>query len=454
MNTVNKIFVIFILDILQVVGFVDKLLQEVIIRTFEVLRFNCPIGPPTINTMFIQCLIKSFSLKSKSSKNIGKRRRKVALLLETSNEYSRGIIKGIYGYIREHDGWDVFLGEYSRGQPNPEWLLSWQGDGIIARIENAGMAKLIERCKLPTVDASSANLVPEIPWVETDDKKIAHIAFEHLLDCGFKNFGFVGTDFNWSKWRAKDFIELLEKAGFSCHQHYLSLDTKLNWVAEQKSLAAWLASLPKPIGVFSAYDQLGRLIIDAAHNSGFMVPEEIAVLGVDNDPLICELCYPPLSSIIPDTYSTGYLAATLLESLMKGDRVENLTNLIAPLGIQKRRSTDSLALDDPYISKAVHYIHEHANSGTFNINDILDFVPMTRRVFEKKFSVLVGRTPYKELQRIRINRLKQLLGETNLSLLEIAENSGFEHVSYMSYLFKRETGVTPIAYRDNVMNSF
>ena len=119
-------------------------------------------------------------------KRITKRRYKVALLMETSNEYARGIIKGIYGYIKEHDQWDVYLGEYSRGEPNPEWLLSWKGDGIIARIENKEIAQLINLCGLPTVDTSSANLVPGIPWVETDDKKIAELAYGHLKGCGLK----------------------------------------------------------------------------------------------------------------------------------------------------------------------------------------------------------------------------------------------------------------------------
>ncbi|MDT7828272.1 DNA-binding transcriptional regulator [Pricia sp. S334] len=377
----------------------------------------------------------------------------MALLLETSNAYSRGLIKGIYGYIKEHDGWDVYLGEYGRGEPNPEWLLSWKGDGIIARIENEITAELIDKCNLPTVDASSANLIPGIPWVETDDSKIASMALDHLRGRGFKNFGFIGVDFNWSKWRYKHFDSLLQDMGIPCYHHSLSLDLKLNVVAEQKNIDSWLAKLPKPIGIFAAYDQLGRLVIDSSHRTGFMVPEEIAVIGVDNDPLICELCSPSLTSIIPDTFATGYLAATLLESIMKGKKAAELTNLIAPSGIKKRRSTDSLAIDDPYISKALHYIYEHANSGSFNLNDILDFVPMTRRVFEKKFLKAVGRTPYKEMQRIRINRLKELLGETELDLTEIAEKSGFEHVSYMSFMFKRETGISPIAYRSSKMKS-
>ncbi|MAO15761.1 XylR family transcriptional regulator [Leeuwenhoekiella sp.] len=379
---------------------------------------------------------------------IRKKRYKVALLLETSNAYSRGIIKGIYSYIKEHDDWDVFLGEYGRGEPNPEWLLSWKGDGIIARIENKTTADLIQQSNLPTVDTSSANLIPNIPWVETDDEKIAQVALKHLQNCGFKHFAFLGANFNWSKWRSSHFTDLLEQNGFICHEHHISIDLKLNLVAEQKKIDSWLSSLPKPIGIFAAYDQLGRLIIDSSHRQGFMVPEDIAVIGVDNDPLICELCSPPLTSIIPDTHTTGYLAATLLEQLMKKKKIDTFSHRISPLGIKKRRSTEALAIEDPHMSRALHYIYEHATSGTFNIEDVLNLVPMTRRVFEKKFVEIVGRTPYKEMQRVRVNRLKELLTETELGLFDIAEKTGFEHISYMSYLFKRETGISPIAYRE------
>ena len=382
--------------------------------------------------------------------NFQKKRRKVALLLETSNEYARGIIRGIYGYIKEHNQWDVYLGEYSRGQPNPSWLLSWNGDGIIARIENEQIAHLISHCNVPTIDTSSANLVSGIPWVETDDKKIAVLALNHLDRCGFKNFAFVGANFNWSKWRGNHFTSLLNIRGITCSSYNIPLNANSNLEVDQNSIELWLTTLPKPVGIFAAYDRLGHLIIDASQKLGFMVPEEIAVIGVDNDPLICELCSPPLTSIIPNTYTTGYLAATLLDSSMRREPLNCLTNLIAPIGIKKRRSTDSRAIKDPHISKALHYIYENANSGSFNMHEILALVPMTRRVFDKKFLASVGRTPYKELQRVRINRLKELLGETELSLLEIAEKSGFEHLSYMSYLFKRETGFSPIAYRKKV----
>lgn len=376
---------------------------------------------------------------------------KVALLMETSNAYSRGIIKGIYGYIKEHGNWDVFLGEYSRGEPNPEWLLSWKGDGIIARIENKAMAALVTKCDLPTIDISAANLIPGIPWVETDDKAIATLALKHLNECGFTNFGFAGAGFNWSKWRRSHFEGDLNQKGFRCHTFSSANYLKLNWLEQQEKIINWLKTLPKPIGIFAGYDLMGRLIIDSCNKLGYMVPEEVAVIGVDNDPLICELCSPPLSSIIPDTYKTGYVAASLLESVIAKKDIGELAYRIHPLGIQKRRSTDTVAIDDPHISKAMHYIFENANSGKFNIDDILAFVPMSRRVFEKRFTDLIGRTPYKEMQRIRVNRIKELLKETDLPLFEIAYRSGFEHVSYMSYLFKRETGITPASYREKVV---
>ncbi|MDA0195128.1 MAG: DNA-binding transcriptional regulator [Bacteroidetes bacterium] len=378
-----------------------------------------------------------------------KKRLKVALLIETSNEYARGIIKGIYGYIKEHRYWNVFLGEYSRGEPHPDWMLGWQGDGIIARIENKLMAEFIASCNLPTVDLSAANLIPGIPWVETDDQSIADLAAKHLIDCGFINFGFAGTGLNWSKWRGDHFEKDLRQMGFQCHTFSSLNYFKWNWLEQQENIQRWLKTLPKPIGIFAGYDLMGRLIIDSCNKLGYMVPEEVAVIGVDNDPLICELCSPPLSSIIPDTYKTGYVAASLLESIIAKKEISELTYRIKPIGVKKRRSTDTVAIDDPHISKAMHYIFQNANSGTFNIDDILSFAPMSRRVFEKKFTYLIGRTPYKEMQRIRVNRIKELLKETDLPLLDVAERSGFEHVSYMSYLFKRETGITPAIYRSS-----
>jgi LacI family transcriptional regulator len=375
---------------------------------------------------------------------------KVALLIETSNEYARGVIKGIHEYIKRHTRWTVYLGEYSRGEPKPEWILSWEGDGIIARIENQDMADLIEKCGLPVVDISAANLISDIPWVETDDRAISLMAIDHLIECGFKSFGFVEVNFNWSKWRGEYFEEALTRKGFQCNCLHLAGKSNLTWEDEQKEIEAWLKEIPKPIGIFASYDLMGRQIIEACHRLGFMVPEEIAVLGVDNDPFICEICSPTLSSIIPNTQRTGYIAASLLEKMILKKEIEKLEYRIKPLGIKNRRSTDTIAIENRYISKAIHYIYENAQNGVINIKDILAFLPMSRRVFERTFENIVGRTPYKEMQRVRVNRIKELLHDTDLTLFDIAERAGFEHVSYMSYLFKRETGITPIQFRNSI----
>ena len=375
---------------------------------------------------------------------------KVALLIETSNEYARGVIKGIHEYIKKHTRWTIYLGEYSRGEPKPEWLLSWEGDGIIARIENQAIADLIRKCGIPVVDISAANLIPDIPWVETDDHAISQMAIDHLLECGFKNFGFVEVNFNWSRWRGGYFEEVLSQKGFQCHCLHIGRKSNLTWEDEQKEIEAWLKEIPKPIGVFASYDLMGRQIIESCHRLGFLVPEEIAVLGVDNDPFICELCSPTLSSIIPNTQKTGYIAASLLEKLISNKKIEKLEYRIKPIGIKNRRSTDTIAIENRYISKAIHYIYENAQSGVINIKDILAFLPMSRRVFERTFENIVGRTPYKEMQRVRVNRIKELLHDTDLTLFDVAERAGFEHVSYMSYLFKRETGITPVQYRNGI----
>jgi LacI family transcriptional regulator len=375
---------------------------------------------------------------------------KVALLIETSNEYARGIIRGIHEYIKRHTRWIIYLGEYSRGEPKPDWLLSWKGDGIIARIENQDMANLIVKCGLPVVDISAANLIPGIPWVETDDQAISNLAVDHLIECGFRRFGFVETYYNWSKWRGKYFEAALNQKGFQCHYLNMSRKSKLTWEDEQKEIESWLIEIPKPIGIFASFDLMARQIIESCNKLGFMVPEDIAVLGVDNDPFICELCSPPLSSIIPNTQKTGYRAASLLEKMILNNDVDKLEHRIKPIGIKNRRSTDTIAIEDRYISKSIHYIYENAQSGAINIKDILSFVPMSRRVFEKTFENIVGRTPYKEMQRVRVNRIKELLNDSALTLQDIAERAGFEHVSYMSYLFKRETGITPAQYRNNI----
>ena len=378
-----------------------------------------------------------------------KRRLQIALLIETSNAYARGLLEGITLYLREHQSWSIYVSEHGRGDSVPHWLAGWNGDGIIARIENRNIARAVAERKLPTVDVSAARLLPGVPWVETDDAAIAKLAFDHLADRGFRHLGFCGLhDYNWSVWRCEHFRRLAADAGCDCSVHMTRARgaRAADWAADQDDLAAWIQGLPKPVGVLACFDIRGRQVLDACRTIGVRVPDEVAVIGVDNDSVLCELADPPLSSVVPDTHKTGYVSAQLLARMMAGERVPPDAHLIKPRLVIARRSTDALAIDDPDVSAAVAFIREHACDG-IGVEKVLDAVPLSRRVLESRFRKLLGRTPHAEIVRVQVERARELLTQTDLPLKTIAQRVGIPHAEYLSVVFKRATGHSPGAYR-------
>ena len=374
------------------------------------------------------------------------RRRKVALLVETSNAYGRGLVHGVVNYVREHRPWSFQMMEQGRGDDPPAWLAGWDGDGIIARIETPRIARAVVKSGLPVVDLSAARLVSTLPWVETDDAAIARLAADHLVERGFKHFGYCGDSrFNWSLWREGHFAEQIRKAGYHCHT-FKGDSAVTDLAGRGRELADWLRGLPKPVGIMACYDRRGQEVLDACRNAALTVPDEVAVVGVDNDELLCELAAPPLSSVIPNTHRTGYEAAALLDRMMSGAKVAAKAYLIAPIGVAARQSTDVLAIDDRDVAGALRFIREHACEG-INVADLMRVVPLSRRVLEQRFQRLLGRTPHEEILHVRLNRVQRLLAETDLPLYLIAERAGFEHVEYLSVVFKREVGKTPREFR-------
>jgi len=372
---------------------------------------------------------------------------KVALLIETSNAYARGLMRGIVGYMREHRPWSIYLSEHTRGDRPPIWLTDWDGDGVIARIETKAIARAIEGLSLPVVDVSAARLIPTLPWVETDDPAVAHLAAEHLMERGFRNFGFCGDDrFNWSKWRCDRFRRLVCDAGHSCSVYPQLRRQAADSQLQFENIAQWVAGLPKPLAVMACYDFRGQQVLDACRRRGITVPDEVAVLGVDNDDLLCDLTAPPLSSVILNPYRTGYEAATLLERMMSGERVGADKHAIEPLGIAVRQSTDVLAIEDPHMAAVVRYIREHACEG-IDVGDALKAHPQSRRLLEYRFQKLLGRTPHEEIMRVRLNRVKLLLTESALPLKRIAQIAGFPHSEYLSAVFRQKVGMPPGEYR-------
>ncbi|HSU69636.1 MAG TPA: DNA-binding transcriptional regulator [Tepidisphaeraceae bacterium] len=380
---------------------------------------------------------------------------RVALLIETSNAYARGLLDGVTAYLREHRPWSIYLSEHGRGDSVPHWLQGWRGDGILARIENKAIADAVAERNLPSVDLSAARLLPGIPWAETDDALIARNAFQHLRDRGFRHVGFCGLkEYNWSVWRCEHFRKLAAEANCECSVYMVSPRSgrAADWSKDQADLARWLKGLQKPVGVFACFDILGRQVLDACRAARLRVPDDVAVIGVDNDPVLCELSDPPLSSVSPDTRRTGYTAASLLDKLMLGESVPPEAHLIPPMGVVARRSTDALAIEDAEVSAAVRYIREHACDG-IGIDQVLEVVPLSRRALESRFRKLLGRTPHEEIVRVQIERARELLTQTDLPLKAIANRLSIPHAEYLNVLFKRVVGEPPGTYRKNFRNA-
>ncbi len=376
-------------------------------------------------------------------------RPRVALIIETSNDYARGLLHGVRAWIREHEPWSIFLAEHGRGDEPPAWLSDWQGDGIIARIESRKIARAVKKSGRPAVDVSAGRHLPELPWVETDDEAIARLAADHLMERGFRHFAYCGDDrFNWSTWRREAFEKMVTRAGHSCDTWTPRPGEDDTWERHEEALVQWIDKLPRPVGIFACYDIRGQQILEACRRLGLAVPDEVAVIGVDNDELLCDLYTPPLSSVVPDTHRTGYEAARLLDRIMRGENVGADAHPIRPVGVVTRESTDVTAIDDRDVSTAVRFIRDHACEG-INVEDVLEQIPLSRRVLESRFKTLIGRSPHEQILKTRLDRVCLLLTETDLPLTRVAERCGFKHVEYLSAVFKKKIGTPPSTYRQN-----
>lgn len=372
---------------------------------------------------------------------------KVALIIETSNAYARGLLRGVHSWVRENKPWSIYLAEQGRGEEPPAWLKTWQGDGIIARIENPAIANVISSLGIPTVDMSAARLLRQLSCFEIDEAGIGLMAAEHLAERGFKHFAYCGdARFVWSKLRGDAYAKALTAMGHKVHEYEAPPGNSQAGDDEMLSIRDWLLSLPRPVAVFCCYDIRGRLVLDTCRSFSIPVPDRVAVLGVDNDELLCALAFPPLSSVIPNAQRTGYEAAALLARMMSGEKTDAEHHLIAPIGVVTRQSTDVLAVDDAHVAQAVQFIREYACQGIC-VDDVAKDSGISRRALEAKFKKLLSRSPHEEIMRVQIIRVKELLADTDLPLLEVARRAGFRYVEYLSAVFKQKAGIPPGKYR-------
>lgn len=372
----------------------------------------------------------------------------VALLVETSNAFSRELLHGVRDWMSAHRSWAIHLSEQGRGSHPPSWLENWRGDGIIARIENSRIAAAVSACGLPTVNVSASGLLPEIPAVMSDSAAIAEQAAIHLLDRGLRHFGYCGdARFIWSQRHGENLVTSLRERGHVCESFPSAAGDASDWRREQGKLARWLKSLPKPVGVMTCYDIRGQEVLDVCRAIGLRVPQDIAVIGQHNDDLLCELCDPPLTSVIPNARRVGFEASAMLDQLMRGRPVPSHRVEIPPIGIATRQSTDLIAVEDDALGRAMRFIQEHAPED-IGVEDIARVAGISRSLLERKFREAFGRPPWDQVMQTRLRHASQLLCQTRLSIAEIAERTGFGTPEYFSAAFRRMTGKSPSASRN------
>jgi len=403
--------------------------------------------------MFPDCEILN-ALKMKKIVKLVKRQR-VALLVESSRAYGRGVLSGVARFVREHDNWSVFFQDLNLCDSTPEWLKTWKGEGIISRLENDDILGVIRRLKVPVVYLRRVGASTNAPQILTNNSEVSRLCFEHLRERGFRHFaycGFNGADY--SDERKETFVSLVEQAGLRCHvysgrPHPAQGDTaQFEGLGLQDGnvLLDWIRQLPKPIGLMACNDMRGQQVLDACRSIDVDLPDDIAVVGVDNDEVLCNLSTPPLSSVAPNAEKIGYEAAVLLSRMMAGAKVSTGDIFVKPSGVVPRRSTEVLAMEDQQVAAATRFIREHACEG-IDVSDVLHAVPMSRSTMDRRFIKILGYSPKDEILRVRLNRAKQLLAETDLPLALIAEKVGLEHVEHFSRIFKNRIGMAPSAFR-------
>ncbi len=377
-------------------------------------------------------------------------RPQVLLVFMMFYEECSAMLRGVAHYERSHRPWQAYLDDEAKAEIDPRWVRSKPWSGVISRHTTPGMVRECQQLGIPLVDLSDTEPYEGVPKVRPDNYAIGHMGAEHFMERGFREVAFSGfSNYAWARERRDGFVEANRLGGIECNVFEVDYPGDLTpvWDQEQTEvLAQWLTSLPKPVGVLACNDMRALQVMAACQAANILVPEEVAVLGANNDAIRCDLSFPPLSSVATDPFQSGYRAAELLDHLMKGDDLENSYIRIDPRGVVARQSSDVLAVDDRNVAAALSYIREHACSG-ITVEQVLRHAAASRSQLEKKFRRFFGRSPQAEIRRVQVERIKQLLVETDFPLKKIAELAGFEHVEYMSVVFKRITAITPGEYR-------
>lgn len=375
-------------------------------------------------------------------------RPRVGVFIETFAGYLRDMIAGVSRYVRqENPRWEIVF------QPRPDDLpariAQFGGlDGLIAHgdLTNRAYRAWLQRQECPVVLIEQRS--ERFACVEADNVAIGRMAFEHLQSKGLRDVAVWHLQgIELFEERRAGFAQAAQEAGHRLHEIPREMaDVHTDGAVQAKVVREWIARMPRPFGLFVPNVEYARRVVAACRNLGLDVPQEVAVLGVDRDELVCDLADPPVSVIDHGMLRAGFEAAALVHRMMHGEVRPRRPVLVPPVGVVERQSTDVQAADDPDVRQAMRVIRERAIEG-LQVRELLREVPVARRTLEVAFRTQFGRSIRQEIQRVRINRAKQLLVETECTVEQIARMCGYAHGPALTEAFARETGMPPTPYR-------
>ena len=388
-------------------------------------------------------------------------RKVVLLLIESSRAYGRGCLRGVAKYTCAHDDWDCLHIERGLEEPLPGWVSHFEVDGVIARIETEAMRESLRALGVPVVDLRARFEEPAFARVDTDASGVSQLIADHFLERGFRRFGFCGyPGLDFSDDRCRTFVSYLGSKGFGVDVYAGgpgeikgtltdTLKAEAVGVFDEQAIGDWISGLPQPIAIMACNDVRGRQVLHGCASRDVRVPTSVAVVGVDNDEIVCDFARPVLSSVQPDVETIGYLGAELLDKMMAGEKPPAETRAIPPRGLVTRLSSEVLAIEDPTLAEAVSTIREFACSG-LNVEELTQKLAVSRTTLERRFQRFFGCSPKEEIIRCRLQRVCQLLTDTDHSVATVAMMCGFKTPPHLSVVFSRQLGLTPGQYRSQM----
>ena len=375
---------------------------------------------------------------------------RIMLFLDASRGFSRGMLSGIARYSSLNGPWTFFQKPpvylNSNLTLNIQELKKWKPDGIICSISQANELKYLN---VPIIGYDPVNYSGVIPCVVSEHTMTGEMAAEHLLELAHRSYAFCGfNSLDWSNERCDAFCKVINKAGMEVNVYD---NNNMSWSNEEYFIKEWLALLPKPIGIFCVNDDRAASIAGVCRLLGYGVPEDVSIIGADDDEYICELENPPLSSVQMASKQGGYNAAHLLHQIIQGkEKMNGQRVIVKATGITSRQSTNALMVQNKEVRKALRFIRENHNQN-IQVRDVVKSTSLSHRTLNDLFHAELGKSIIKQLNKVRINYISRLLIDTEMKVQEISLFVGYKDDRHFSRYFKRATGLTPQAYRrDNL----